>query len=199
MSEQKWFGAKTAFSAKKVQELPEGQPEIAGMLSALCDVQLQLPGSTFVGISKDSAQLLGPSAANSSSDHPVQHLLTAVKLASGKPGAAGLTAAREQRRVDAQAVGHALCFLLHSATETGLLPASLVTLALNVLKDKAPSLLTTALSSLTAAAGASGASAEAVPEGWVKRAEGSKALTKLLQLVGMQPIKQLVFELVAQV
>ncbi len=195
MKEAKWFEAQQ-FLAAQAKAAAEGpQQQGAGQLGggalgaslALCNAKLGLP----------STQAAAPSTRGSSV-HPLQHLSAALAGPSqgGSPAPSAAAARVQQRQDDAQVVGQALAFLLHPATAQ--LPASLAQEALQVLEDRAARLSAGAAAAQTSGAGPS-PSAAAQRTGFEQRAQGSKALSQLVGMVGLQPVKEQLLSLADQV
>lgn len=139
----------------------------------------------------------GPDTAAPVPLHAVQHLALAVSASKPSKAAASAASAREQRAADARAVGQALAFLLHPDTASGAMPKALVEEATDLLRARAPG-LTSPLPSALAPLGASG-SGGGVPQAWKERAQKSKALAELIELVGLQAVKKQLFSMVDEV
>ncbi|KAJ9507979.1 hypothetical protein QJQ45_021314 [Haematococcus lacustris] len=125
---------------------------------------------------------------------PLQHLNKAVSAAAqAKSGQGGR---QQPGQSAAVVVGEALACLLHPGTPAWL-PAPLQQLAQGMLSEHAATFAATGpmLSGPAPGAGQPGE----VPAGWLKRAKTSQALSKLLQLTGLEPVKREMFNLADQV
>ncbi|KAL6755286.1 hypothetical protein V8C86DRAFT_232476 [Haematococcus lacustris] len=121
---------------------------------------------------------------------PLQHLSKAVSAAAqAKSGQGGR---QQPGQSAAVVVGEALACLLHPGTPAWL-PAPLQQLAQGLLSEQAATFAATGpmLSGPAPAAGQPGE----VPAGWLKQAKTSQALSKLLQLTGLEPVKREMFNL----
>jgi hypothetical protein len=104
----------------------------------------------------------------------------------------------DSRAGDAAAVGHAVAFLLHPATAAGHLPAALGEEAWQVIAARGRAVANPG-PVVTASIVAGGRDGGAVSRAWEDRAKTSKALTQLLDLTGMKPVKKQLFSLADQV
>jgi len=97
-------------------------------------------------------------------------------------------------------VGQTLACLLHPAAPTQL-PFNLRQEALQLLSSRAKSMASpaAALAALGASKGVNGVSARSESEAWKQRARAVPALAKLLELTGMQSVKEELFKLADQV
>ncbi|PNH08303.1 NFX1-type zinc finger-containing protein 1 [Tetrabaena socialis] len=170
-------------------------PGVAAMVS-LCRAKLGLeppavpPAAGLAGRGK-KPPAVAPAALPLVPQHPAEHLAAAMQ-----PRRAADPLA--QRTADARAAGQALAYLLHP--ETAQLPSALRDEALRLLRELAPSLSGPMVPAAAAAGGsASGAGGGGQPAGWVERARRSASLSKLLQLTGLAPVKQAMFDLAAAV
>ena len=137
----------------------------------------------------------------------------------------GVSGYREQRAADARAAGHALAFLLHPAVHpiavpdepaasgtqapaaavtaaTAGLPKCLIDEALTVLASKGKSAFSSTSASPLLSEGSSndaGSAGRSEQEVLRKRAKGSKVLLELLELTGLEPVKQAMLNLADQV
>ena len=201
MKEAKWFEAQQ-FLAAQAKAAAERQQQgaagggAAGQLGcslldaslALCHAKLGLPF-------EQAAVPSGSSIMN-----PLQHLCAARGGPNqGRSAAPSAAAARvQQRQEDAQVVGQAVAFLLHP--DTAQLPASLAREALQVLANRAARLSPGAGAASTQTAGAGPRpSAAAQRASFEQRAQGSKALSQLVGMVGLQPVKEQLLGLADQV
>lgn len=145
---------------------------------ALCSIKLGLqPNAELVQV---------PAAA---ATHPVQHLANALSPPASQQRGQQRTAA------DTRAAGEALAFLLHPSTAG--LPQLLTDEAQAVLKAKSAALASSGPQAVAAGSNAGAGSQQYAA--WEERAKRSEALTKLLGLTGMQPVKKDLFSLAAQV
>ncbi|KAJ9508188.1 hypothetical protein QJQ45_021542, partial [Haematococcus lacustris] len=125
---------------------------------------------------------------------PLQHLSKAVSAAAqAKSGQGGR---QQPGQSAAVVVGEALACLLHPGTPAWL-PAPLQQLAQGLLLEHAASFAATG-PMLSGPAPGAGQPRE-VPAGWLQRAKTSQALSKLLQLTGLEPVKREMFNLADQV
>ncbi|GFR50032.1 hypothetical protein Agub_g12193 [Astrephomene gubernaculifera] len=147
---------------------------------------------------KPSQQAAGSSTASGLSlSQAVGHLAAALMAVQQRAGAAGpardIATVQLQRTADARAAGSALAYLLHPLS--GQLPAVLREEALGLLREMAP-VLSGPLRPGPSAAAPSSSSKQLQ---WEARAKSSPALSKLLQLTGLAPVKQAMFQLAAMV
>ncbi len=184
-----------AQKAQKQAEQPlQGADPLLPSCLALCQAKLGLP------VTSASAAIPGPAGP---SMHPLQHLSRALAANAGSAAARPntVTARLQQRSADAQAVGHALAFLLHPATDQ--LPAGLLQEARQVLAGRAGGLSSSMAVQMAAGpsapGGGPGGSSAAQQAGFAKRAQGSKALGQLVGLVGLGPVKEQLLALRDQV
>ncbi|KAF5840889.1 P-loop containing nucleoside triphosphate hydrolase protein [Dunaliella salina] len=205
MASAQWLAACDFFkaAASNPSNPSTSDPEATGLLFAclqLCEAKLALP---------PSPPPLSPSRPAQASQHPLQHLASALlsaqgfSLPAGPIRTTGPTRVRSyssQRSVDGQVVGLLLMCLLHprSAQE---LPSQLQQEALDLLKIKVQSFSSPGAAVAAAASEKPGGSkgAQAIPEHWQRQAQKLRPLKNLLGLIGMHAIKKDMFSLVDQV
>lgn len=178
------------------------------------------------GLNRQSGAYGRPTAGASSSapvSHPMQHLLAALRQ--GAVGGAaqklrsglGVSGYREQRAADAAAVGHALAFLLHPAvyaataaqdtsgsTRSEPSPAAavhrcLIDEALAVLASKSKAAFSSTSASPLLSGASGGSQAGSSMEALRTRAGRSKVLLEMLEMTGLEPVKEQMLNLADQV
>jgi hypothetical protein len=169
----------------------------------------------------------GAAASIQTGAHPVQHLVAALQQSAASTAAAAsrmrqgvsVTNYRQQRAVDAAAAAQALAFLMHPAvfpqaaagagaatstaagqsTGSAALQACLISEAWAVLRAKGTSAFSsTSASPLLPEASSSKAGSGSQQE-LKARAKGSKVLLELLEMTGLEPVKQAMLNLAEEV
>ncbi|GFH25752.1 NFX1-type zinc finger-containing protein 1 [Haematococcus lacustris] len=185
------FDSQPAEGASSNSSNGKGGNSVVAACIALCKAKLgfalrslvRLPDMESSGGKPDSAW-----------PDPLQHLSKAVSAAAqAKSGQGGR---QQPGQSAAVVVGEALACLLHPGTPAWL-PAPLQQLAQGLLSEQAATFAATGpmLSGPAPGAGQPGE----VPAGWSQRAKTSQALSKLLQLTGLEPVKREMFNLADQV
>ncbi|KAL6759020.1 hypothetical protein V8C86DRAFT_1388738 [Haematococcus lacustris] len=228
MSEAKWIQALEFFEAQAANtpsnaeptapfpsiqpnpnSIPVTQPAVEGATSnrkkssevvlaactTLCKAKLGFaPPPTPRSLLRVPAMASRGSKTDSAWPDPLLHLSKAVSAATqAKSGQGGR---QQPGQSAAVVVGEALACLLHPGTPAWL-PAPLQQLAQGLLSGHAATFAATGpiLSGPAPGAGQPGE----VPAGWLQRAKSSQALSKLLQLTGLEPVKREMFNLADQV
>lgn len=192
LKDKKFLDAYDFFSAATAASLtPDLAPSpIALAFSNLCLVKLGMPLPTTA-----PSHSANPIDTISS---PVDHMIKALGLdatASSTSPARGLAA---QRKLDSQATGQALAYLLHPATQQ--LPGVLSEEVKQVLHRRASAMASfTSPSRGDAAGGSSKQRGEAELTRWYQKAVGIDSLTEILQMTGLDSIKREMFNLYDQV
>ncbi|KAL6759018.1 P-loop containing nucleoside triphosphate hydrolase protein, partial [Haematococcus lacustris] len=185
------FDSQPAEGASSNSSRGKGGNSVVAACIALCKAKLgfalrslvRLPDMESSGGKPDSAW-----------PDPLLHLSKAVSAAAqAKSGQGGR---QQPGQSAAVVVGEALACLLHPGTPAWL-PAPLQQLAQGLLSEQAATFAATGpmLSGPAPGAGQPGE----VPAGWSQRAKTSQALSKLLQLTGLEPVKREMFNLADQV
>ena len=183
---------------------------------AICCAKLGLPEPLGGRFHFKGSEAIGSIATPAAIAGALQHVASALAapgaITSRRASSAAPSAA-EAREADAAAVGHAIAYLLHPATaasaDDGIattatvprLPSKLSEEAWQVVSSKGKGVLTAGPLLATAAgsgSGGGGVSRQKAAERQ-ERSKGSKALTELLQMVGLEPVKQQMFNLADQV
>jgi hypothetical protein len=191
-----WFGAMNLFK-ELVAKRPEYAPAHAWL--ALCRAHLDSEAKLVNVPMAAGAAAAAPPAASA---HPAAHLADAMAASKQPVGAVRGGSARapglsEQAKQRARAAGHALSCVLHPATPTEL-PRGLAPDVLSLLHDGLASLGD--YSAVAAASGARGGGASSAPPvEWVERAAKTPSFKELLDMTGLQDVKQALFNLAAQV
>lgn len=149
--------------------------------------------------------------------HPLRHLLDAMLQGSSSSGSRarrglGVTNYREQRAADARAAGNALAFLMHpavyaaavqpaasqSAPAAVAVPRCLVEEALAVVAARGKSAFSSTSASPLLTEASSGGKAGG-KQALQERAGNSKVLQEVLELTGLEPVKEAMLNLADQV
>lgn len=142
--------------------------------------------------------------ASGADNHPAEHLAAAMTAALPQGSTAGpspsATQLLRQRADAARCVGCALTYLLHPAGSQ--LPAALREEAFTLLREFGGLMVGPKLgpaAGLNGGGGAGGDDRTADPTHWQEHAKRSPALSKLLKLTGLTPVKRAMFEVAAAV
>ena len=157
---------------------------------AVCHAKLGLK-ATSTGLQSQRLHGAHEGSAAEAADTAFLHLAAAL----GSSNASSMSS--DARAADAAAVGHALAFLLHPASAAGRMPSALLEEAWQVLASRGKSVANPGPVATASIGG--GMDGKSVSRVWEARAKGSKALTQLLELTGMDPVKKQLFSLADQV
>jgi hypothetical protein len=214
LQEGKWVEAMKLFQAR-LEEADAARVEGAGTGArtaggkalqaciSICQAKMGLDAEELA--IPDAAAISTDGNASGGTPHPLQHLAAALSASTllARPQAAGGSrsgkrqASAKRVATSARAAGHAVAYLLHPGTQQ--LPSSFIADAFQVLASTAPLLLTASGRVSTGDRQVSRSTARKVQEELEERAESSKALQKLVGLVGLVPVKKDLLDLAARV
>lgn len=200
LQDRKWLDAYDFFNALSTSTTASAPPitGIARTLAQLCKFKLGQGQSPATAAASTKPAIVPEQQTECCS--PIKHLMQALSLDTQACSTTPARSLTEQRRLDAQATGQALAYLLHPDVVSQQLPKTLSEEVQQVLARRAVALQGLALVPRDGAAGASPRDGDAAELArWLDKCEDSKSLTQMMQLTGLGAIKREMFNLYDQV